>query len=929
MRSKILKLIAVLAMCFMVIGALVACGEGAEGKAGAKGETGATGTGIASVVLNADGTKFVITYTDGTKAEVAIPSNKCADGCKDVTVHEFKDFEHSATYNEEEEKWEFEDGKFLQVCNVCGASEIIVGVIHNFEVGTKAPTCTEIGFDGKWCLDCPYYESTGNEQAALDHNYVVKDVHDEDRPVCTLGSWQLGVCDRDDCGATKPIYVSAPGHTVETWYKNPAKAPTANKAGELMGTCTECGLPATKEIPALNTTDYAYKLNAAATCVDPGSETWTYTLGEQTFEYPVTLEAKGHIVGGTPVAQLKKHGDAFVYGQAGINILNVTNPECEYEGDGYYVCDVESCKINKSIKVYVDHKWGDAVVTEATCAAGKTTTRECTVEGCDGKDVQEDAATRLKHEYKYELLYLANTQKYFLKTICKNCTTQNSELEVTDSAKLVEVTASRIEPSCKETGEKLMKYTFNGVDVEGATPAEKNVTVKVELSVSTQHNPVIDGVVRLPIAGTTDTYSSEWADAKYEGKGKITVLNNADLSACGATAEGYFKCICGQDRSVNLVTLHDLAYDADHEDNVPTTCINYGKQIWACTKDGCEYTEERIPTKYAAHDYEFELVELGNNLFKVTGTCQVTNCGDHFEYTDLTADDITMVTADRTCTKPETLTITVKKDVDGDGLVDTITLVKETKAPSHKVAADVYVDVYETAVSGVYNYNATYFKALNMTGLVCGVATEFDGYYRCVVCNADYSAKLVADHFYGEFTETKAPTCDELGEKVAYCLCEAPNNKKIEVIPALGHKQLTAKVTLVPTATEPGVLTVTCACGDSYTTAIPALGDFYADYTKTPVEATDCFNPGSIKYAGKYEVAANGYFVEATLDIEFNVVTDPTTHSAPPADLIVYTVEEKDEEGTRYNVTYKVYLCENCGKYIVVDMDAVEIPEEE
>ena len=78
MRSKILKLIAVLAMCFMVVGALVACGEagpaGPTGPKGDKGDTGAAGNGIVSIDLSTDGTKLVIKYTNCTTAEVAIPS---------------------------------------------------------------------------------------------------------------------------------------------------------------------------------------------------------------------------------------------------------------------------------------------------------------------------------------------------------------------------------------------------------------------------------------------------------------------------------------------------------------------------------------------------------------------------------------------------------------------------------------------------------------------------------------------------------------------------------------------------------------------------------------------------------------------------------------------------------------------------------------
>ena len=902
MRSKILKLIAVLAMCFMVIGALVACGEGAKGEAGAKGETGATGTGIASVVLNADGTKFVITYTDGKTAEVAIPSTKCAGGCKDVTVHEFKDFEHSATYNKAEEKWEFEDGKFLKVCNVCGASEIVVGVIHNFKEGTVAPTCTTIGFDGKYCLDCDYYEAiAGTEKAALDHSFTVKnDVIEDGRNICTEGSWQLGVCDRDDCGATKPVYVPAPGHTVETWNKN--VAPTATQKGSLAGTCTVCGAACEKEIPAFNETDYV-KAVEAASCLVGGKETWTYSFNEQTFAYEVPLSAKGHSVGGKAVDTLEKYeyadnAFAYIYGQEGIVALNVVDPKCGTLADGYYVCG--DCGMSVSIKVYGDHVWGDPTVVPATCTSGTKTVKECTVEGCGVED-EKVADDKLDHSLVYGLIYLEGEFKFTTK--CANCTTMDSSRDVTDLVELDE--AGSKAAKCNEAG-------FNKYVYEYAV--DKTVSCQVTVPATNVHTLVVNGAVVAPDAN--GYYSSA-----YIGKG-ITVLVDEgeeypDVVTCGNTYDGFFVCVCGMNQSVTIINPHNLVLDPEDARNEPATCTSIGYKVWKCNKECCQttpYTEVE-PIAMLAHSYTYALVEDGD-LWKVVGTCV---CNDTVEYDGLTEDDFEEATVKSTCTTQGTYTITLKKQIAGITVPPLVT--KLALAP-HSVEAGKLLTDCELASEGVYKYNTKYFTALDLSGFICGETGEFEGYFQCKAdgCGMSVKVRLAADHLWGEYKVEDEATCTEPGLKVAECKCGA---KDEVVIDPTGHKNLTAVVTVVPSATAGGVLKITCSCGEFYNYDLPALThpEFYAEF-EVDEDDPDCYNQGTMKYTGKVAVPANGFFVAKEFDVEFTVITAATEHSAQPSadKLIVYTVEETIA-GAKWDVTYTVYQCEICGKYIVVNAD--------
>ena len=77
-------------------------------------------------------------------------------------------------------------------------------------------------------------------------------------------------------------------------------------------------------------------------------------------------------------------------------------------------------------------------------------------------------------------------------------------------------------------------------------------------------------------------------------------------------------------------------------------------------------------------------------------------------------------------------------------------------------------------------------------------------------------------HTWDEGTVTKEATCKDKGIKTFTCAC---GETKTEEIPALGHKTDGGKVTKAATCTEKGVKTTTCTvCGATKTEEIPALG---------------------------------------------------------------------------------------------------------
>ena len=89
----------------------------------------------------------------------------------------------------------------------------------------------------------------------------------------------------------------------------------------------------------------------------------------------------------------------------------------------------------------------------------------------------------------------------------------------------------------------------------------------------------------------------------------------------------------------------------------------------------------------------------------------------------------------------------------------------------------------------------------------------------------------VHEHSFGEWTEVKAATCTEKGQRERACEC---GEKEIEEIAATGHNYESAVTD--PTCTEKGYTTYTCSvCGDSYKDGeTAAKGHSYTDAVTAP-----------------------------------------------------------------------------------------------
>ena len=211
-----------------------------------------------------------------------------------------------------------------------------------------------------------------------------------------------------------------------------------------------------------------------------------------------------------------------------------------------------------------------------------------------------------------------------------------------------------------------------------------------------------------------------------------------------------------------------------------------------------------------------------------------------------------------------------------------------------------------------------------------------DGSY-CSVCDETITAQEVipaTGHAFGEWTETKAPTCTEDGEQSRSCAnCQ---ETETEVIAKLGHSY--EAVVTAPTCTEGGYTTYTCACGDTYTAdETEALGH-------TPValpgcEATctaDGLTEGSYcsvcdeTIVAQEVIPATGHAFGEWTETKAPTCTEDGEQSRSCANCDAVETEAIELLGHEHELTeevaptctedgYSVYTCVACGDSYVAD----------
>ena len=463
-KNTLIKLLTVLAMCFLICAAFASCEEVVV-------ESVEEAKVIVGVAFDAEG-NLVISYNDNTTQKVALPE---AESCEHNRIADHTLIEHTATAN----------GKYLEVCDDCGYAWIKFEQrhdwIHNAEV--VAPTCTAQGYT------IAYYCNCGAEAEKTEFTDPIPHSWDNGTYVslgndCEDGYEIVYKCVYK-CGATtKDVIDPKPNtgidgrHNVTKW-----NVPTAEYTTDVIvvsGNCDDCGKLVTytlnglkKENGKYNDTDYNVVVTNRTNCREAVVATFTLKANNSIKFVDVVLEAAGVAHKLTSSVTGEKE---FVY-QANVECLehNTTHSYSVQEFPGikpfadkdiisceaklaYFVC--EDCSAVCDVMAYTEHVWGEVGRTDATCDAEGTVYYSCTVPGCNTNNgaaaEKEEALPKLQHilvynaskEYYADIVAAGNT---YVETCSRGCTYSETYNVVFNT--------TNIEATCTTPGKVIISWT--------------------------------------------------------------------------------------------------------------------------------------------------------------------------------------------------------------------------------------------------------------------------------------------------------------------------------------------------------------------------------------------------------------------------------------------------------------------------------------
>lgn len=353
MNKNIIKLFAILVMCFMIGSVLVACGEqgeqgeqGVQGEPGATGEQGPQGPSGKSPYPGENGNWFYYDEEAGEYVDSGIRVK--GEDLRDCENHHWDKY----VVTVQEHSYDPETGKdtigvVLKTCVDCGDSYFFE-IGHEYAKVVTAPTCTEQGYTtytcdcghsfvadytaivphtwGDWeevlntagicecewdqpyirhCTVCgiedeetkttpaPGHVYTNYKPALRDDNLDISDCNWVPQEVA-----QCDTCGHRDCYDMRPAGDGkAPGHKWGEWYI--VTAPTADAEGEIARECSVCATthPAegveTEKVGKLSETDYTYAVTKAPNCTETGTGVYTHKV-YTAIKVEVVIDALGH-----------------------------------------------------------------------------------------------------------------------------------------------------------------------------------------------------------------------------------------------------------------------------------------------------------------------------------------------------------------------------------------------------------------------------------------------------------------------------------------------------------------------------------------------------------------------------------------------------------------------------------------------------------
>ena len=463
--------------------------------------------------------------------------------------------------------------------------------------------------------------------------------------------------------------------------------------------------------------------------------------------------------------------------------------------------------------------------SEATCTEGGKTVHTCTVCG----DTYTETTPALGHDYKAVVTSPTCTEKGYTTYTCKRCgdTYTADEVAALGHDYKAVVTA----PTCTEKG-----YTTYTCATCGDTYTADEVAALGHdyEAVVTAPTCTEKGYTTYTCATCGDTYTADEVAAlghDYE----------AVVTAPTCTEDGYttYTCRnCGDRRTGHVVSALGHSYECTENGN---------DRIYTCTRCGDTYTEAILPTvevklqpgeTYTFHTEDAAVTESADPA--VAATTIEALSGGYQQVTELAEGTFLLVSGDRMLTATAS---TYYSSWDGAGTVSGLT------CAAYSTAGDLSNALWTvTAVSGGYTVQSADGRYLNLTESTRSASVTLTTAPQVLTITDLGSAFSIrfSDTYLDRYSTTFAgayPGNANANERwQLYRAVPAGYDVTITGVAEGATRTViggvryavtvhahsyTATVTTAATCTTPGVRTYACACGESYTEAIPATGHSY------------------------------------------------------------------------------------------------------
>ena len=596
-------------------------------------------------------------------------------------------------------------------------------------------------------------------------------------------------------GGTRYVIEVEADH-VHSYQEVSRTAPTCTEDGVTTYRCETCGDTYTETTPA---TGHSYTAAVTApTCTEKGYTTYTctacgdhYTANEVAalgHDYAATTVPATCTENGSVTHTCTRCGNSYTETlPATGHTYTVSGSEatCTEGGKTVHTCTVCGDTYTETTPA-LGHDY-KAVVTSPTCTEKGYTTYTCTVCG----DTYTETTPALGHDYKAVVTSPTCTEKGYTTYTCKRCGDHYTADEV--AALGHDYKAVVTSPTCTEKG-----YT---------------------------------------------TYTCKRCGDHYTAD-EVAALGHdyeAVVTAPTCTEDGYttYTCRnCGDRRTGHVVSALGHSYECTENGN---------DRIYTCTRCGDTYTEAILPTvevklqpgeTYTFHTEDAAVTESADPA--VAATTIEALSGGYQQVTELAEGTFLLVSGDRMLTATAS---TYYSSWDGAGTVSGLT------CAAYSTTGDLSNALWTvTAVSGGYTVQSADGRYLNLTESTRSASVTLTTAPQVLTITDLGSAFSIrfSDTYLDRYSTTFAgayPGNANANERwQLYRAVPAGYDVTITGVAEGATRTViggvryavtvhahayTATVTTAATCTTPGVRTYACACGESYTEAIPATGHSY------------------------------------------------------------------------------------------------------